>query len=150
MTSLSLNHDLATSADCEVVSFKNCFDSLELLSHWIASLGEDKGFSEKLVFELDLVLGEAVTNIIQNAYSDDQDHEITVLLHYGGDRVIVQIKDDGVFFDPLQHPEPLLPNTLEDAVEGGLGIHLIKNYVRDWAYKRQDEFNVLTLLLAEG
>jgi serine/threonine-protein kinase RsbW len=62
----------------------------------------------------------------------------------------VQIKDDGIFFGLLQYPEAALPHRLEDAVEGGLGIHLIKSYSEECNYQRVGSENVLTLVLIDS
>lgn len=128
---------------------RNHLDDLDRLSDWIVEVSEQYSFSQKLSFYLELVIAEAVTNIIQNAYLDQDEHTIPILLSCDDHRVRVEIKDDGLPFDPLQQPEVTFPTRLEEADEGGLGIHLIRSYTQECCYRRQHNQNVLTLTLSK-
>jgi serine/threonine-protein kinase RsbW len=129
------------------IALKNNFDELVTLSEWVDQLSGQLGLSPQCAFRLDLVLTEAVTNIIENAYVDEQAHDITVTLQYEDNRAKIQLKDDGVPFDPLQKPELVLPKSLEEAAEGGLGIHLIRRYTDECQYYRLSHENVLTFVI---
>lgn len=128
---------------------KNSLDELTVLSKWVEALTETLHLSPKVSFRLDLVLTEAVTNIIQNAYQDAEGHDIrvTVQQHHGG--LKVQLCDDGVPFDPLQVPPPDFPEHLDDAKEGGLGIHLIRSYTDECTYQREGNDNQLTFTICD-
>lgn len=127
---------------------KNHLDELEALSRWVSSLESQLDLSPKGAFQLELVLVEAVTNVIENGYPDEDVHEIVVTLCPAEGRVRAQIKDDGLPFNPLDQPQKVLPSSLDEAVEGGLGIHLIRSYAQGCAYKRLDNHNILTIDLA--
>lgn len=142
----SSNNPDVSPSDEEIV-LDNHLDELERLSDWLAEVAQRHHFSQRLAFHLELVIAEAVTNIIQNAFTDDEAHKIPLRLSLGKDRVTVEIRDEGYAFDPLQHPEVDLPQTIADAAEGGLGIHLIRSYCRECDYRRDDNENVLTLTL---
>jgi anti-sigma regulatory factor (Ser/Thr protein kinase) len=131
------------------IALKNNLDELATLSEWVEQLSNQLGLSSRCSFRLDLVLTEAVTNIIENAYVDGQDHDISVTLQYEGNRAKIQLKDDGVYFNPLQQPGLILPKSLEDAAEGGLGLHLIRHYSDDCEYHRLEHENVLTLIIED-
>ena len=150
MALLDSEHGKTAIPEVGSITLKNDLGSLDILSDWVAQLSKDCTLSDKLSFKLDLVLSEAVTNVIQNAYDGDHcEHQILVIFGYENGLARVQIKDDGKHFNPIQYPDAVLPNCLEDAVEGGLGIHLIKSYVQEWQYQRQSKTNILTLLLTE-
>lgn len=129
------------------LGIKNRLDDLETVSNWVNELADQFQLTPKCTFRLDLVLSEAVTNIIQNAYPDGAEHDIWVSLQLQGSSVRAEVQDDGVPFDPTQIPEVVLPQSLEEATEGGLGIHLIRSYTQECVYQRQDDRNVLTLVL---
>ncbi|MEO3386231.1 ATP-binding protein [Mesorhizobium sp. CAU 1741] len=92
-----------------------------------------------------VALDEIVSNIAKYAHTDDKLHLIDVRLSIVRERVVTEIEDDGVAFDPLQSAEPDLDISVEDRQIGGLGIHLVKNLMDDVAYRRDGTRNRLTL-----
>jgi anti-sigma regulatory factor (Ser/Thr protein kinase) len=146
MDSTSLNPPDGESSREQLV-LKNNLDELEPLGAWVQTLALRYGLSTRGSFRLELVLVEAVTNVIENAYDDQAAHTITLNCHHQGDTLTIQIQDDGYPFDPLRQPEVVLPKSLDEAVEGGLGIHLIRNYIDECHYERIDHYNCLTLVL---
>jgi anti-sigma regulatory factor (Ser/Thr protein kinase) len=130
-------------------ALKNTTDELESLSHWLMDIAEKIGFSARGLFKLDLVLSEVVSNIIQYAFEDSEEHEISVELQSQGSMARVQIRDSGIPFDPTQSPEVELPTCLEETPIGGLGIHLIRNYCNELSYHRQDNINILTAIICD-
>jgi len=58
---------------------------------------------------------------------------------------VVEVSDNGKPFNPLDHPEPDLNQPLEERPIGGLGIHLIRKFVDQLAYRRDAGRNILTL-----
>ncbi|MBD2175990.1 ATP-binding protein [Pseudanabaena sp. FACHB-1998] len=131
------------------LTLKNRFEDLEVLSNWIGDLSKLLGISHRGTFRLQLATEEAVTNIIQNAYENMGEHDIFVDLLKEENTVTVSLRDRGFFFDPLAYPEAQLPNSLEAAQEGGLGIHLIRNYADEFLYERIDNENILTLAIKD-
>ncbi len=131
------------------LTLKNRFEDLEVLSNWIDYLSEVLGISYRDTFRLQLATAEAVTNIIQNAYENKGEHDIFVDLSKEGETIKVSFRDNGIFFDPLAYPEAELPKNLESAKEGGLGIHLIRNYADACDYKRTNNQNILVLAIKD-
>ncbi|MGK7943184.1 MAG: ATP-binding protein [Microcystaceae cyanobacterium] len=131
------------------ISLANQLEELERLSAWLSEIGDSLNLSNRAIFGLDLILAEAVTNIIDNAYQDDQVHQIQIKLATieSDQKVILTIEDDGIPFNPLETPEAELPATLEEAKIGGLGIHLIRNYSDECYYQRQDDQNYLKIVV---
>jgi serine/threonine-protein kinase RsbW len=128
------------------ISLKNKLDELTTLSNWIQEISSHLQLSPRCAFRLELVLTEAVTNIIENAYCDDREHDIEIALTYQENTVRVQLKDDGIHFNPLERPELLLPTRLEEAQEGGLGIHLVRSYTDC----REGNENVLSMIIHDS
>jgi anti-sigma regulatory factor (Ser/Thr protein kinase) len=128
---------------------QNSLDELTKLEQWLKKAANQLGISERSAFRLDLVLAETVTNIIQYAYEDQIVRFITITLQDQPGQIKVRIEDDGQPFDPRQNPDVVLPRHLEEAGEGGLGIHLIRQFTDQWEYQRQDGKNILTLLIRD-
>lgn len=99
----------------------------------------------KTVFDINLVLEEAFTNILVNAYDDRKEHIITITLKLAGKRLAMEVADDGRPFNPLDAPAFTVDMPLEDISLEGLGIHLIRHLVDEIEYRRADGKNILTL-----
>lgn len=105
------------------------------------SIADDAGFSERQTQNLHLVIEEAVANIVN--YSGATMMELRAWQEDG--RLYVSFTDDGIPFDPTQHPEPDLTLPVALRAIGGLGIHYIRKMSDGMAYRRQDGRNVLTV-----
>jgi len=102
------------------------------------------------VTNLHLVLDEIVSNIIRHGGGADADRHVDVSLAVNGDRVTVDVVDNGVAFDPLVRPGPNLDLPIAQRPIGGLGIHIVKALSETIAYHRDDGRNHLTLTMILG
>jgi anti-sigma regulatory factor (Ser/Thr protein kinase) len=98
-----------------------------------------------LVFSLNLVLEEALTNTILYGYDDENRHEIEVIFSKDGDILSVTIADDGHEYDPTLKEDPDITLAAEDRPIGGLGIFLIKKIMDTVEYRRKENKNYLIL-----
>lgn len=96
----------------------------------------------------DLLLAseEAFANVAKHAYPARG--EIEVIVETGKGSASVSLRDRGRPFDPLSVPSPALDEAPEDRAVGGLGIHLMRNLVDELRYRREGEWNVLTLTVS--
>ena len=93
----------------------------------------------------DVALEEHLTNVRRYGYDDALRHEITVLLEIEGEFLAVQVKDDGRPFDPMQKPNVDTSVPLEQKPMGGLGIHLIREFMDQVQYRREGNKNILIM-----
>jgi len=100
------------------------------------------------VYAAELVLEEALMNVISYAYGDRTAREIDLTVRVQGADIVIRIEDDGIAFDPLRVPEPPTPVSIDESVPGGLGIKLMRRAARSAAYERVGDRNVLTLAVA--
>lgn len=105
---------------------------------------------DQLLFNVELILEETLMNVIWHAFDDAAEHRIDVSVQIEPSQIVMDFEDDGIAFDPLQAPEPTLPTTLEEAVPGGLGLMLVRNFAQSVAYERRDARNRLTITVARG
>lgn len=96
-------------------------------------------------FNLNLVLEEAVTNIIQYAYQDKDGKTITVSAEYDPSGITLKLTDSGVAFDPTAVPDADTSLSLNERPVGGLGIFLIRQIMDSVLYSRESGHNILTL-----
>lgn len=128
------------------VDLKNHLSEMERLRQIVEEFSQKHQLDESTTFALDLVLEEVVTNVIKYGYQDQERQDrIHVDLSLMNGELTIVIRDEGRPFDPTAHPEPDLELPLATRPIGGLGIHLVRNFMDSVEYKRQGNENVLTL-----
>lgn len=121
----------------------NQFDELTRITVFLEELGEEWGLSVKLVISLNLVLEEALTNIILYGFDDKNIHAIEICFKKTGDELNISIIDDGHEYDPTLKADPDITLSVEDRPIGGLGILLIKKIMNKVEYHRKENKNYL-------
>ena len=118
----------------------------------IARLGERLGefaavhqLAPSVLYDLNLALEEAVTNIISHGYSDHREHEILVRIRVESGEVIAEVKDDAPAFNPLTAPDADVTTPLDERTAGGLGIHLMRKLMDEIEYQRLEDGNLLIM-----
>ncbi len=127
------------------LSLRNQIGELERVNGLVSRLERDCGLPAEIVFDLNVVLDELLSNIINYGYTDDTPHEIGVTLSVSAAMVEVRIEDDGIAFDPLAAPEPDITLPLALRPIGGLGLHFVRKLMDDVQYKRENNRNILFL-----
>ena len=110
---------------------------------------QNNAVDEHALTAVELVLEEAITNVIRYGYEGQPPRAeppvIEIDLQIELDEVQIVIVDDAKPFDPLDSGGLLLPETLDDAQVGGLGLLMIRNTATHMAYERRDGQNRFTL-----
>jgi phosphoserine phosphatase RsbU/P len=127
------------------ISVKNDLAELQRLNELVTEFSEQQGLPAELVYRVNLVLEEIVTNIVSYGYDDSLEHEISVRLSWLKPWIEVEIEDDGRPFNPLDAPSPDMEKPLGERQIGGLGIHLVRKMMDDLAYRRESDKNCLHL-----
>lgn len=124
---------------------KNEISEIAKLSLFVEELSEELDLSPELTFNLNLVLEEAVVNVINYAYPKNESQEISLSAQKIDDNLYFVLTDSGKEFDPTQVPDADISLSAEDRQIGGLGIFLIRQIMNKVEYQRIDGKNVLTL-----
>ncbi len=98
---------------------------------------------------LDIAAEELFVNICHYAYPNatpEEPGEARVGFEYTPNppALTVSISDDGVPYNPLEKPDAVTPDRIEDVPIGGLGILMTKRSVDDMTYERKGDSNVVT------
>jgi len=112
---------------------------------YLDELGEEWELSVPLVFSLNLVVEEALTNIILYGFDDQLEHTIEIDFKNDLDQLYITFIDDGIAYDPTLKEDPDISLSTEDRQIGGLGIFLIKKIMDKVEYKRKENKNFLIL-----
>ena len=127
------------------LALKNNIDEINRLHTFIEEVGEAFELPMKVVLNLNLVLEEAVTNVIMYAYPQEQNENIYLTAKKQDDRLVFVLTDSGIAFDPTQAPDADISLSADERQIGGLGIFLIRKIMNEVKYERIDDKNVLTL-----
>ncbi|PLX22369.1 MAG: serine/threonine protein phosphatase [Ignavibacteria bacterium] len=126
---------------------KNKLEEIDRCNNEFSSYAQAHGIPSSVQQQVSLVLDELLNNTISYGYSGNQekDKRIQVQFELTGKRLSITISDDGIPFNPFSIQEPDTKLALEDRSIGGLGIHLVKNLMDEYAYARRIGTNVVTL-----
>jgi anti-sigma regulatory factor (Ser/Thr protein kinase) len=130
------------------LTLNNDVKQIELLTEFIEVLCEELGLDAMLTFNLNLVLEEAVTNVIMYAYPQDEDHTMTLKTwtEQSDNIIVFELKDQGKPFNPIEEaPEVDTTLSADERQIGGLGIFLINKIMDDVTYRYEEGSNILTM-----
>ena len=127
-------------------TIENQIGELSYLAKKIDELAGEWNLSQALAMNINLVIEEAVSNIIFYAYNDHNKHGIRITLSLKNGRLTIKITDDGIPFNPLAQEQPDINLPAEERPVGGLGIFLISQIMDEMKYDRNKNENILTLI----
>ena len=123
----------------------NDISEIARLNEFVEEIGNDFSLSPGVVFNITLVLEEAVVNIINYAYPKEKHESIYLSAKLYNDSIVLVLTDTGKEFDPTMAPETDITQSADERPIGGLGIFLIRQIMNEVRYERIDGKNVLTL-----
>jgi anti-sigma regulatory factor (Ser/Thr protein kinase) len=123
----------------------NDISEINKLSQFIDEIGEEFSLTPDIIFNLNLVLEEAVANVINYAYPKEEHQSIYLSAKLQDGSIVFVLTDTGKEFDPTMAPEADITLSAEERPIGGLGIFLIRQIMNQVKYERIEGKNVLTL-----
>lgn len=127
-------------------SFKAHISNLSEMIDFISGFAEANKVAGDKVKEIELASEEAIVNIIKYAYNEvNKEGEVFIKCYSDNESLHIQIADSGNPFNPLEIPEPDISTTIEDRKIGGLGIFFMKQFMNNISYKREQDYNILTM-----
>ncbi|MBN1899308.1 MAG: ATP-binding protein [Spirochaetes bacterium] len=99
---------------------------------------------EQFLVRVKLAVDEIVTNIIEHGCQNSDDKQINIMCTVEGDTIIIQIKDNTKFFNPLDQNLPSLEQLKKTRSKRGWGIYLTKMIISEMEHS-YNEGNILTM-----
>jgi serine/threonine-protein kinase RsbW len=99
---------------------------------------------ENMLYDLQLAVDEACTNIITHGYKCMNPGSIILALEIHHDCIMINLTDFGHAFEPSRTPTPNLDAGLEDWPTGGFGLYFIYQTMDDIDYTTNIYGNRLT------
>ena len=123
-------------------------------SSWLHTICAKHGVSRSAIDRLDLCLNEALANILAHGGASALQHPISLSVEFLQSpeiiNVSVSITDRGAPFDPTATASKQLPQSLEEADPGGLGLIMIRSNADQLAYSYINGANELRFTVGEG
>jgi len=98
-----------------------------------------------VINKVELLLEELFVNICHYAYdycSKPGEVQVSYVYRTSPSSITVELRDQGVPFDPTKDVESVKFMDIEDLPVGGLGIHTVRDVADDFAYLRDGDTNV--------
>ena len=106
------------------------YESIRSVCDFVVEAAELAGLEGESLFQIELAVDEACTNIVEHAYGQADEGCIEVghgTYREKGERFfVVRLVDTGDPFDPGTVPEPQICNGYEVLQVGGLGMHFMR------------------------
>lgn len=118
-------------------------DALSGLLATLAGACRQLAIGETQCLRLQLIAEELFINTVDHGRPDPERSVVSLRLIRRQDNIVLHYEDRGLPFDPSSCP---LPAATPD-VPGGMGIRLIRGLSREIRYRREDEHNVVELVL---
>lgn len=131
----------------QILHLTNNISEIAKLSEWAETIAEEVGLSSDKIFQMNLALEEVVVNVMSYAYPDQENAEFSVKAETGDNQIRFVIDDTGIPFDPTEVEEPDTSLPIEERPVGGLGIMLVKQFMKDVTYERKGNHNLLYLTM---
>lgn len=111
----------------------------------IEAFGEEHALPPRKIFQLNLVLDELITNIVSYGFDGHAEGGINLSIEVDNGVIHADLVDNGRAFNPLEAELPDLGGDIEGRRIGGLGLKFVRTYVDRLDYRRDGEFNRLSL-----
>ena len=123
----------------------NDISEVSKLNEFVDEIGNEFSLTPDVVFNLNLVLEEAVVNVINYAYPKEEHQSIYLSASLREGSIVLILTDTGKEFDPTMAPDVDITLSADEREIGGLGIFLIRQIMNEVKYERIDGKNILTL-----
>ena len=125
--------------------------SLHAAMEFVRTGALEASLAEARIGELDLLIEEIFMNVCCYGYPDGRQGivNLTYSIPAAGD-LSVEVADQGAEFNPLTAAQPDLTLNLESRPIGGLGIFLVKTLAPSVTYRRDRDWNRLTISISAG
>ena len=109
---------------------------LEIVRDFVSKVAGKAGITRDVVDDIELAVDEACSNVMLHAHRLDSKKEVRVEVHVAGEKLTIELLDEGPHFDPTQVSAPDMNEYIQKHRVGGLGIYLIRRLMDEVEYRR--------------
>ena len=115
------------------------------LNDFVAEVCQTVGLESIVAMQVKLAIEEAVVNVMKYAYPQGTRGDVTIEAVSNDVRLKFTIIDSGKPFDPTVLPEVDTTLPAKERRIGGLGIHIVRQFMDSINYERSGNLNILTI-----
>lgn len=123
----------------------NEMTEIDRFGQLLEEFGERNDLPQKLVFQLTLAFDELLTNTISYGFPNGGRHTIRASVRLEEERLVAEIIDGGIAFNPLDRETPDTTLSIEERKIGGLGVHFVRTFMDEIEYRRDGGHNRITM-----
>jgi serine/threonine-protein kinase RsbW len=127
------------------------FTSLEEIRDYFSRAAQEAGLDEEAIFEVQVAVDEAASNIIDHAYEGECESEIECSYEIMKEKLKLNLHDHGKHFDPekVELPDIMVDPTRRK--KGGLGLYFMRQMMDEVNFSFSgDGGNDLTMIKRRG
>jgi serine/threonine-protein kinase RsbW len=129
------------------ITVTNKVENIPKVAEFVTESLQKFGMQDGKIFDLNVAVDEACTNIIQNGYSPDEEGIIEIQCKMlTENKAAVLIKDYGKPFDMTKHSNVDTTSNLEERRPGGLGLFFMRELVDEIYYEYKGNYEILTMV----
>ena len=135
------------------LSVRNDSGDLGRVAAAVDDFADRHGFPQQDRYQVQLCIEEILMYIVEHGYDDAGEHRIEVHLEMNEEdrSLTIGIVDDGRELEPGSFMFQPGPDTIqEESVVDGVGLHLVRTYVDDLRYQRENGRNLTSLSKSIG
>lgn len=124
---------------CHYLELPAEYENLDYICKFISGIAGSMGFSEQHIYQIELIVDEACSNVIKHAYRNSRHPKkiIQAGVEKHPEKIEIIIADSGSGFDPAAIKTPDLKEYQKKMIRGGLGLYLIKHFSDDVQFSIQ-------------
>ena len=125
--------------------FRKDFSSLESIDEFVRSYASGHALDAETVFAVNFVIEELFTNMVK--YQPSGANDVSIELTGDPQTLKIRMIDFGVeYFDPTAAPVVDTAKPITERRPGGLGVHLVRQYVDEFTYQYIGKDSIITLI----
>lgn len=128
----------------KILKITSDLEEVKKIRSFLSEYLKGLNLSEKDHFVIELSLLEICINIIKYAYPQ-QKGEILLKTWQQESKIYLEIRDEGVPFDPRESEAPDIEEIIKNEKKGGFGIFLARRLMDGFDYKRENNQNILMM-----
>lgn len=122
------------------------YENIPTITDFVGEAAAAAGFTEDEIYHCQLAADEACTNIIEHAYGGEGKGEIKITCRIELGLCEILVIDEGKRFNPMTVPKPDLEADIDTIKPGGIGLHLMRQFMDEIHFEFGEDDNRLTLV----
>ena len=109
-----------------MTAYSATLDNLGKITDQVVRAAKEAGLSDNEIYDVEVAIDEACTNIIEHSYTEEGKGEIECICQILPDGLKIFLRDSGCYFNPDRIPSPDLDSPISKRKPRGLGLFFMR------------------------